>query len=167
MWRSKNKASEFVRQICVADKEQVAGAKMKLEVNRVYDFLVGLNSKFDLVRGRILGQKPIPLLMEPSMRCPLIPTLKSKMGSLFQCYRPVLTIVHLINRMSSRNLHLQTSFECPKKSYPTTQLIADVPLRVVGCTAFVLSHDGSHFEVGDVNKQSLKLGDPNLNPNGM
>lgn len=30
MWRSKNKASEFVRQICVADKEQVAGAKMKL-----------------------------------------------------------------------------------------------------------------------------------------
>ncbi|KAL0555969.1 hypothetical protein IC582_004472 [Cucumis melo] len=34
------------------------------EVNRIYDFLAGLNPKFDVVRGRILGQRPIPSLME-------------------------------------------------------------------------------------------------------
>ncbi|KAA0040663.1 Cysteine-rich RLK (RECEPTOR-like protein kinase) 8 [Cucumis melo var. makuwa] len=30
----------------------------------IYDFLVGLHSKFDVVRGRILGQRPVPYLME-------------------------------------------------------------------------------------------------------
>ena len=34
------------------------------EVDRVYHFLAGLNSKFDAVRSRILGQKPTPTLME-------------------------------------------------------------------------------------------------------
>ncbi|TYK23966.1 UBN2_3 domain-containing protein [Cucumis melo var. makuwa] len=34
------------------------------EVDRVYDFLVGLNPKFDTVCGRILGQRPLPSLME-------------------------------------------------------------------------------------------------------
>ena len=34
------------------------------EVDRAYDFLVGLNSKFDIVQGRILGHRPIPSLME-------------------------------------------------------------------------------------------------------
>lgn len=29
------------------------------ELDRIYDFLVGLDSKLDVVRGRILGQKPI------------------------------------------------------------------------------------------------------------
>ncbi|KAA0042083.1 reverse transcriptase [Cucumis melo var. makuwa] len=34
------------------------------EIDRVYDFLAGLNSKFDIVCGRILGQRPLPSLME-------------------------------------------------------------------------------------------------------
>jgi len=34
------------------------------EVDRVYDFLADLNSKFDVVQGRMLGQKPTPTLME-------------------------------------------------------------------------------------------------------
>ena len=34
------------------------------EIDRVYDFLAGLNSKFDVVRGRVLGQRLIPTLME-------------------------------------------------------------------------------------------------------
>ncbi|KAA0025328.1 cysteine-rich RLK RECEPTOR-like protein kinase [Cucumis melo var. makuwa] len=34
------------------------------EVDRVYDFLAGLNPKFDNVCGRILGQRPLPSLME-------------------------------------------------------------------------------------------------------
>ncbi|TYK26078.1 Retrovirus-related Pol polyprotein from transposon TNT 1-94 [Cucumis melo var. makuwa] len=38
-------------------------AKLK-EADRVYDFLAGLNLKFDNVYGRILGQRPLPSLME-------------------------------------------------------------------------------------------------------
>ncbi|XP_038880494.1 uncharacterized protein LOC120072153 [Benincasa hispida] len=34
------------------------------ETDRVYDFLSGLNSKFDTVRSCILGTRPIPSLME-------------------------------------------------------------------------------------------------------
>ena len=34
------------------------------ENDRIYDFLAGLNPKFDVVRGRILGQIPISSLME-------------------------------------------------------------------------------------------------------
>ncbi|KAL0545233.1 hypothetical protein IC582_020383 [Cucumis melo] len=34
------------------------------EVDRIYDFLACLNFKFDVVRGRILSQRPIPSLME-------------------------------------------------------------------------------------------------------
>ncbi|KAL0545203.1 hypothetical protein IC582_020352 [Cucumis melo] len=34
------------------------------EVDRVYDFLAGLNPKFDNVCGCILGQRPLPSLME-------------------------------------------------------------------------------------------------------
>ncbi|TYK05779.1 Beta-galactosidase [Cucumis melo var. makuwa] len=34
------------------------------EADHVYDFLVGLNPKFDNVCGRILGQRPLPSLME-------------------------------------------------------------------------------------------------------
>ncbi|KAA0034862.1 Transposon Tf2-9 polyprotein [Cucumis melo var. makuwa] len=34
------------------------------EIDRIYDFLAGHNSKFDIVRGRILGQRPIPSLIE-------------------------------------------------------------------------------------------------------
>ncbi|KAA0066678.1 UBN2_3 domain-containing protein [Cucumis melo var. makuwa] len=34
------------------------------EVDRVYDFLARLNPKFDTICGRILGQRPLPFLME-------------------------------------------------------------------------------------------------------
>ncbi|TYK02021.1 Beta-galactosidase [Cucumis melo var. makuwa] len=51
----------------------------------------------------------------------------------------ILTAAHLINRMSSRILHLQTPLECLKESYPSTRLVSEVPLRVFGCTAYVHS----------------------------
>ncbi|KAA0032806.1 glutathione S-transferase DHAR3 [Cucumis melo var. makuwa] len=34
------------------------------EIDKIYDFLAGLNPKFDIVRGHILGQRPIPSLMK-------------------------------------------------------------------------------------------------------
>ena len=34
------------------------------EIDKIYDFLASLNSKFNVVRGPILGQRPIPSLME-------------------------------------------------------------------------------------------------------
>ena len=34
------------------------------EADRIYNFLAGLNPKFDIVCGRILGQRPLPSLME-------------------------------------------------------------------------------------------------------
>ena len=34
------------------------------ENDKIYDFLASLNSKFDVVRGHILGQRSIPSLME-------------------------------------------------------------------------------------------------------
>ncbi|KAA0049978.1 reverse transcriptase [Cucumis melo var. makuwa] len=49
----------------------------------------------------------------------------------------ILTTTHLINRMPSRILHLQTPLECLKESYPSTRLISKVPLRAFGCTAYV------------------------------
>ncbi|KAA0050393.1 Cysteine-rich RLK (RECEPTOR-like protein kinase) 8 [Cucumis melo var. makuwa] len=51
----------------------------------------------------------------------------------------ILTTDHLINRMPSRILHLQTPLECLKESYPSTRLVLEVPLRVFGCTAYVHS----------------------------
>ncbi|KAA0043342.1 reverse transcriptase [Cucumis melo var. makuwa] len=51
----------------------------------------------------------------------------------------ILTAAHLINRMPSRILHLQTPLECLKESYPSTRLVSKVPLRVFGCTAYVHS----------------------------
>ncbi|TYK26198.1 Retrovirus-related Pol polyprotein from transposon TNT 1-94 [Cucumis melo var. makuwa] len=41
--------------------------RMEPQINKpllIYDFLAGLNPKFDVVRGRVLGQRPIPFLME-------------------------------------------------------------------------------------------------------
>ncbi|KAA0053629.1 Beta-galactosidase [Cucumis melo var. makuwa] len=49
----------------------------------------------------------------------------------------ILTAAHLINRMPSRILHLQTPLDCLKESYPSTRLVFEVPLRVFGCTAYV------------------------------
>ncbi|KAA0041009.1 reverse transcriptase [Cucumis melo var. makuwa] len=59
----------------------------------------------------------------------------------------MLTAAHLINRMSSRILHLQTSLECLKESYPSTRLVTEVPLRVFGCTVYVHSfcHNQTKF----------------------
>ncbi|KAA0035929.1 Cysteine-rich RLK (RECEPTOR-like protein kinase) 8 [Cucumis melo var. makuwa] len=44
---------------------------------------------------------------------------------------------HLINRIPSRILHLQTPLDCLKESYPSTRLVSEVPLCVFGCTAYV------------------------------
>ncbi|KAL0540394.1 hypothetical protein IC582_024631 [Cucumis melo] len=49
----------------------------------------------------------------------------------------ILTATHLINRMSSRILHLQTPLDYLKESYPSTRLVYEVPLCVFGCTAYV------------------------------
>ncbi|KAA0054864.1 Retrovirus-related Pol polyprotein from transposon TNT 1-94 [Cucumis melo var. makuwa] len=49
----------------------------------------------------------------------------------------ILTVAHLINRMPSRILHLQTPLDCLKESYPSTRLVSEVPLRVFGCTAYI------------------------------
>ncbi|KAA0039144.1 Beta-galactosidase [Cucumis melo var. makuwa] len=49
----------------------------------------------------------------------------------------ILTAAHLINRIPSRILHLQTPLDCLKESYPSTRLVSEVPLRVFGCTAYV------------------------------
>ncbi|KAA0050709.1 Beta-galactosidase [Cucumis melo var. makuwa] len=49
----------------------------------------------------------------------------------------ILTIAHLINRMPSRILHLQTPLDCLKESYFSTHLVSKVPLRVFRCTAYV------------------------------
>ncbi|KAL0557270.1 hypothetical protein IC582_005796 [Cucumis melo] len=49
----------------------------------------------------------------------------------------ILTAAHLINRMPSHILHLQTPLDCLKESYPSTLLVSEVPLRVFGCTAYV------------------------------
>ncbi|KAL0551185.1 hypothetical protein IC582_010271 [Cucumis melo] len=49
----------------------------------------------------------------------------------------ILTIAHLINRMPSRILHLQTPLDCLKESYSSTHLVSKVPLRVFRCTAYV------------------------------
>ncbi|KAA0064018.1 putative mitochondrial protein [Cucumis melo var. makuwa] len=48
----------------------------------------------------------------------------------------ILTAAHLINRMPSRILHLQTPLDYLKESYPSTHLVSEVPLRVFGCTAY-------------------------------
>ncbi|KAL0536978.1 hypothetical protein IC582_025941 [Cucumis melo] len=53
----------------------------------------------------------------------------------------ILTVAYLINRMSSRILHLQTHLKCTEELYPSTCLIFEVPLRVFGCTAYVHSFD--------------------------
>ena len=55
----------------------------------------------------------------------------------------VLTAAHLINSMPSR-VHLQAPLECLNEFYSSTQLIPDVPLRMYGCTSFVLSHVLNH-----------------------
>lgn len=43
---------------CSKDSEKY---KKRLENDRVYEFLVGLNRDLDEVRGRILGRRPLPL----------------------------------------------------------------------------------------------------------
>ncbi|TYK05444.1 reverse transcriptase [Cucumis melo var. makuwa] len=52
----------------------------------------------------------------------------------------VLTVTHLINRISSR-VHLQTPLECLEESYPSTHLLLEVPFQMFGYTTYVHSHD--------------------------
>ena len=49
----------------------------------------------------------------------------------------IFTAAHLINRMPSRILHLQTPLDFLKESYPLTRHVSEVPLRVFGCTVYV------------------------------
>ncbi|KAA0043289.1 reverse transcriptase [Cucumis melo var. makuwa] len=49
----------------------------------------------------------------------------------------ILTAAHLINKVPSRILHLQTPLECLEESYLFTHIIYEVPLHVFGCTAYV------------------------------
>ncbi|KAL0556854.1 hypothetical protein IC582_005371 [Cucumis melo] len=49
----------------------------------------------------------------------------------------ILTAAHLINRIPSCILHLQTPLDCLKESYPFTRLVSEVPLRVFGCIDYV------------------------------
>ncbi|KAL5798657.1 hypothetical protein ACOSQ2_003477 [Xanthoceras sorbifolium] len=55
----------------------------------------------------------------------------------------VLTAVHLINRQPSRVLHFRTPCQTLLETYPHTQLISTIPLRVFGCTVFV--HVQPHY----------------------
>ncbi|KAL0560291.1 hypothetical protein IC582_000691 [Cucumis melo] len=56
----------------------------------------------------------------------------------------ILAAAHLINKMSSCTLHLQTPLECHKEFDPITRLIRGVPLRVLGCITFVHCHGPNH-----------------------
>ncbi|KAA0059989.1 Cysteine-rich RLK (RECEPTOR-like protein kinase) 8 [Cucumis melo var. makuwa] len=52
------------------------------EADHVYDFLTGLNPKFDIVCGGILGQKPLPSLMEVCFEVRLEENRTNAMGVL-------------------------------------------------------------------------------------
>ena len=52
----------------------------------------------------------------------------------------VLTATYLINRMPSRVLNFQTPCQTLLQSYPTTQIISSLPLKVFGSTTFVHIH---------------------------
>ncbi|KAK0593418.1 hypothetical protein LWI29_036352 [Acer saccharum] len=52
----------------------------------------------------------------------------------------VLTATYLINRMPSRVFKFQTPCQAILCSYPDTQIISSLPLKVFGCTAFVHIH---------------------------
>ncbi|KAA0053589.1 UBN2_3 domain-containing protein [Cucumis melo var. makuwa] len=56
-------------------------AKLK-EVDRVYDFLAGLNPKFDTICGRILRQRPLPSLMKVCFEVRLEEDCTNAMGVL-------------------------------------------------------------------------------------
>ncbi|TYK06563.1 Beta-galactosidase [Cucumis melo var. makuwa] len=43
--------------------DSIQYARLK-EADRIYDFLTGLNPKFDIVCTRILGQRPLPSLIQ-------------------------------------------------------------------------------------------------------
>ncbi|KAA0048797.1 reverse transcriptase [Cucumis melo var. makuwa] len=49
--------------VWVTSNDGILYAKLE-EADRTYDFLGGLNPKFDIVCGHILGQRPLPSLME-------------------------------------------------------------------------------------------------------
>ncbi|KAA0039161.1 hypothetical protein E6C27_scaffold121G00630 [Cucumis melo var. makuwa] len=56
----------------------------------------------------------------------------------------ILTAAHLIDRIPSCILHLQTPLECLKESYPSTRLVSEVSLRVFGCIAYVHNFGLNH-----------------------
>lgn len=52
----------------------------------------------------------------------------------------ILTATYLINRMPSRVLSFTTPLELFQKSFPSSRLYMNLPLKVFGCTAFVHIH---------------------------
>lgn len=49
----------------------------------------------------------------------------------------LLTACYLVNRMPSRVLKFETPLDCLKKSFPTSRLFTNLPLKVFGCTCYV------------------------------
>jgi len=52
----------------------------------------------------------------------------------------VLTAAHLINRMVSRVLKLQTPLQSFLKYFLIASVLTDLPLKIFGCTTFVHEH---------------------------
>ena len=78
LWQEKDLCSEIVWNTL---NEGTQYAKLK-EADRIYDFLAGLNPKFDTVCGRILRQRPLPSLMEVCFEVRLEEDCTNAMGVL-------------------------------------------------------------------------------------
>ncbi|CAN1766567.1 Retrovirus-related Pol polyprotein from transposon TNT 1-94 [Linum perenne] len=50
----------------------------------------------------------------------------------------VLTATYLINRLPSKTLSFLTPLQCLQNVFPTNHLVSDIPLKMFGCTCFVL-----------------------------
>ncbi|KAA0042075.1 Cysteine-rich RLK (RECEPTOR-like protein kinase) 8 [Cucumis melo var. makuwa] len=109
--------------------------------------LPALLNQLVLLRARPRLRLWVPLLSQDMSSGKTIGTARHSRGlyildedtscSSFSRGDAILTAAHLINRMSSCILHLQTPLDCLKESYPYTRLVSEVPLRVFWCTAYV------------------------------
>ncbi|XP_038889334.1 uncharacterized protein LOC120079245 [Benincasa hispida] len=60
LWQEMDLCKEIVWKVHMTEHSM----QKNKEADRIYDFLARLNSKFDAIRSRILGQRPTPSLME-------------------------------------------------------------------------------------------------------
>ena len=81
--------------ICDTSNDDIQYARHE-EANRIYDFLVGLNPKFDIVCGRILGQRPIFFAIEACYEG-LNPNFNAYRNVYFNVF---LSFPHFINKIS-------------------------------------------------------------------